>query len=102
MPRSMTAFASRSGRDGTRAWKREMPVANGTGLAPSLRAHLAAARGLLAQGSPVGRTPDFPARELMREAKTPWSRAQHAEVPAPGHALGTVIDPMREQIRNVA
>ncbi|MET4100891.1 uncharacterized protein (TIGR00255 family) [Roseovarius sp. MBR-78] len=66
-----------------------------------LRAHVAAARALLAQGSPVGRKLDFLAQEFMREANTLCSKAQHAGLTAVGLDLKTVIDQMREQIQNV-
>ena len=66
-----------------------------------LRAHVAAARDLLAQGSPVGRKLDFLAQEFMREANTLCSKAQNADLTAVGLDLKTVIDQMREQIQNV-
>jgi uncharacterized protein (TIGR00255 family) len=66
-----------------------------------LRAHVAAARGLLAQGSPVGRKLDFLSQEFMREANTLCSKAQHAGLTAIGLDLKTVIDQMREQVQNV-
>ncbi|MFB9150495.1 YicC/YloC family endoribonuclease [Roseovarius ramblicola] len=66
-----------------------------------LRAHVAAARELLAQGSPVGRKFDFLAQEFMREANTLCSKAQNADLTAVGLDLKTVIDQMREQIQNV-
>lgn len=66
-----------------------------------LRAHVAAARELLAQGSPVGRKLDFLAQEFMREANTLCSKAQNGALTAVGLDLKTVIDQMREQIQNV-
>ncbi|WP_210876992.1 YicC/YloC family endoribonuclease [Roseovarius autotrophicus] len=66
-----------------------------------LRAHVAAARDLLAQGSPVGRKLDFLAQEFMREANTLCSKAQNAGLTAIGLELKTVIDQMREQVQNV-
>jgi len=66
-----------------------------------LRAHVAAARDLLAQGSPVGRKFDFLTQEFMREANTLCSKAQNPELTAVGLDLKTVIDQMREQIQNV-
>jgi len=66
-----------------------------------LRAHVAAARDLLAQGSPAGRKLDFLAQEFMREANTLCSKAQNADLTAAGLELKTVIDQMREQIQNV-
>jgi uncharacterized protein YicC (UPF0701 family) len=66
-----------------------------------LRAHVAAARALLAQGSPVGRKLDFLAQEFNREANTLCSKAQHAGLTEIGLALKTVIERMREQVQNV-
>jgi uncharacterized protein (TIGR00255 family) len=66
-----------------------------------LRAHVRAARELLAQGSPVGRKLDFLSQEFMREANTLCSKAQNAGLTAIGLDLKTVIDQMREQVQNV-
>ncbi|MDZ7710541.1 MAG: DUF1732 domain-containing protein [Roseovarius sp.] len=49
-----------------------------------LRAHVAAARDLLAKGSPVGRKLDFLAQEFMREANTLCSKAQNADADGGG------------------
>lgn len=66
-----------------------------------LRAHIKAARDLIAKGSPVGRKLDFLAQEFNREANTLCSKAQNAELTAIGLELKTVIDQMREQVQNV-
>ena len=66
-----------------------------------LRAHIAAARDLIANGSPVGRKLDFLTQEFNREANTLCSKAQHAVLTMIGLALKTVIDQMREQVQNV-
>ncbi|MEM7731891.1 MAG: YicC/YloC family endoribonuclease [Pseudomonadota bacterium] len=66
-----------------------------------LRAHVAAARDLIAEGSPVGRKLDFLAQEFNREANTLCSKSQHTELTQIGLALKTVIDQMREQVQNV-
>lgn len=66
-----------------------------------LGAHVAAARGLLAQGGPVGRKLDFLTQEFNREANTLCSKAQNAELTAVGLDLKAVIDQMREQVQNV-
>ncbi|MEQ8291693.1 MAG: YicC/YloC family endoribonuclease [Roseovarius sp.] len=66
-----------------------------------LRAHIAAARDLIASGSPVGRKLDFLSQEFNREANTLCSKAQNKALTATGLELKTVIDQMREQVQNV-
>ncbi|MBZ0124013.1 MAG: DUF1732 domain-containing protein, partial [Roseovarius sp.] len=66
-----------------------------------LRAHVAAARDLLAADSPVGRKLDFLMQEFNREANTLCSKAQDAALTKLGLELKTVIDRMREQVQNV-
>ncbi|MFN3722807.1 MAG: YicC/YloC family endoribonuclease [Paracoccaceae bacterium] len=66
-----------------------------------LRAHIAAARALLADPGPVGRKFDFLMQEFMREANTLCSKAQSLGLTRIGLDLKTVIDQMREQVQNV-
>ena len=66
-----------------------------------LRAHVAAARDLLAASSPVCRKLDFLSQEFNREANTLCSKAQNKALTATGLELKTVIDQMREQVQNV-
>ncbi len=66
-----------------------------------LRAHVAAARELLSNGSPAGRKLDFLSQEFNREANTLCSKAQFAALTTIGLELKTVIDQMREQVQNV-
>lgn len=66
-----------------------------------LRAHVDAARGLLAEKSAVGRRLDFLAQEFNREANTICSKSNDAQVTQLGMALKVVIDQMREQVQNV-
>ncbi|WP_412505003.1 YicC/YloC family endoribonuclease [Roseovarius sp. SYSU LYC5161] len=66
-----------------------------------LRAHVEAARELLATGSPVGRKLDFLSQEFNREANTLCSKAQDPNLTAVGLNLKSVIDQMREQVQNV-
>ena len=66
-----------------------------------LRAHVSAARDMLAAGSPVGRKLDFLSQEFNREANTLCSKAQNTGLTAIGLELKTVIDQMREQVQNV-
>ena len=66
-----------------------------------LDAHVAAARGLLADTAPVGRRFDFLMQEFLREANTLLSKAQDIGLTRIGLDLKTVIDQMREQVQNV-
>ena len=66
-----------------------------------LRAHVAAARALLNEGSPIGRKLDFLSQEFNREANTLCSKAQNAGLTSVGLDLKAVIDQMREQVQNV-
>ncbi len=66
-----------------------------------LRAHIDAARNLLAETGPVGRKFDFLMQEFMREANTLCSKAQDIALTRIGLDLKTVIDQMREQVQNV-
>ncbi|TDX33853.1 YicC/YloC family endoribonuclease [Rhodovulum visakhapatnamense] len=66
-----------------------------------LRAHVAAARALMAAGEPAGRKLDFLMQEFNREANTLCSKAQSADLTRVGLDLKAVIDQMREQVQNV-
>ena len=66
-----------------------------------LRAHVSAARALLAETGSVGRKFDFLMQEFMREANTLCSKAQDIALTRIGLDLKTVIDQMREQVQNV-
>ncbi|WP_085890614.1 YicC/YloC family endoribonuclease [Roseovarius litorisediminis] len=66
-----------------------------------LRAHVGAARDLLAKGSPIGRKLDFLSQEFNREANTLCAKAQNTALTTIGLELKTVIDQMREQVQNV-
>ncbi|MCL3882653.1 YicC/YloC family endoribonuclease [Marivita sp. GX14005] len=66
-----------------------------------LRAHIAAARDLLAAEGPVGRKLDFLMQEFNREANTLCSKAQSSDLTAVGLDLKSVIEQMREQVQNV-
>ena len=66
-----------------------------------LRAHVGAARALLAESGSVGRKFDFLMQEFMREANTLCSKAQDIALTRIGLDLKTVIDQMREQVQNV-
>jgi uncharacterized protein (TIGR00255 family) len=66
-----------------------------------LRAHVAAARKLIADGGPVGRRLDFLAQEFNREANTLCSKANAVELTAIGLDLKASIDQLREQVQNI-
>ena len=66
-----------------------------------LDAHVAAARELMAEGSPMGRKLDFLSQEFSREANTLCSKAADSEMSAIGLELKAVIDQMREQVQNI-
>jgi uncharacterized protein (TIGR00255 family) len=66
-----------------------------------LRAHVAAARALIAGGGPVGRKLDFLMQEFNREANTLCSKSGDAALTAIGLDLKLTIDQMREQVQNV-
>ncbi len=66
-----------------------------------LKAHIDAARQLLANPNPVGRKFDFLMQEFNREANTLCSKSGSVELTAIGLDLKTVIDQMREQIQNL-
>ncbi len=66
-----------------------------------LRAHVASARELLQQGSPVGRKLDFLSQEFNREANTLCSKSSDSSLTQIGLDLKNVIDQFREQIQNV-
>lgn len=66
-----------------------------------LRAHVAAARKLIAEGGPIGRRLDFLAQEFNREANTLCSKANAVELTAIGLDLKAAIDQLREQVQNI-
>lgn len=66
-----------------------------------LRAHINAARNLLATEGPIGRKFDFLTQEFNREANTLCSKSNYTELTEVGLELKTVIDQMREQVQNV-
>lgn len=66
-----------------------------------LRAHIDAARVLLATSGPIGRKFDFLTQEFNREANTLCSKSNYTALTQVGLELKTVIDQMREQVQNV-
>lgn len=66
-----------------------------------LKAHVTAARALLATGGPIGRKLDFMAQEFNRESNTICSKSNAVAVTAAGIELKVVIDQFREQVQNL-
>jgi uncharacterized protein (TIGR00255 family) len=66
-----------------------------------LRAHLSAARSLLAEGGPIGRRFDFLCQEFNREANTLCSKSADLELTRIGLALKAAIEQLREQVQNI-
>jgi len=66
-----------------------------------LRAHVAAAKELIAGGEPAGRKLEFLAQEFNREANTICSKASDIEISRAGLDLKSVIDQLREQVQNI-
>jgi uncharacterized protein (TIGR00255 family) len=66
-----------------------------------LRAHLAAAADLLAEGTAIGRRFDFLCQEFNREANTLCSKSSDVELTRIGLALKAAIEQLREQVQNI-
>ncbi len=66
-----------------------------------LKAHIGAARDLLASSAPVGRKLDFLAQEFNREANTLGAKSNDLEITRLGLELKAVIDQLREQVQNI-
>ncbi len=66
-----------------------------------LTAHVAAAREILATGSPAGRKLEFLVQELNREANTLCSKSNHIDITRIGLQMKTAIDQLREQVQNI-
>lgn len=66
-----------------------------------LKAHVVAARELLATSEPVGRKLDFLSQEFNREANTLCSKSNDLEITKAGLDLKAIIDQMREQVQNI-
>jgi len=66
-----------------------------------LRAHVAAAREMVASGGAVGRRLDFLCQEFNREANTLCSKSTDIELTRIGLDLKAAIDQLREQVQNI-
>jgi uncharacterized protein (TIGR00255 family) len=66
-----------------------------------LKAHIQAARELLAAGGAVGRRLDFLAQEFGREANTLCAKANDVSLSRIGLELKAVVEQFREQVQNV-
>ena len=66
-----------------------------------LKAHVAQARELLADGASVGRRLDFLCQEFNREANTLCSKSEDVELTRVGVDLKVSVEQFREQIQNI-
>lgn len=66
-----------------------------------LKAHVAQARELLADGAGVGRRLDFLCQEFNREANTLCSKSEDVELTRIGLDLKAAIEQFREQVQNI-
>ena len=67
-----------------------------------LKAHVAAARELLAAGEPVGRRLDFLAQELGRETNTLCAKSNDPALTRHRHGAASVeVEQLREQVQNI-
>ena len=66
-----------------------------------LKAHLLAARELIAGGEAVGRRLDFLCQELNREVNTLCAKAAEVALTRVGLGLKAAVDQLREQVQNV-
>lgn len=66
-----------------------------------LRAHVAAARALLAEGGAIGRRFDFLTQEFNREANTLCSKASTLDLTGAGLQMKAAIEQLREQVQNI-
>ena len=66
-----------------------------------LRAHVSAARALLAEEGAIGRRLDFLCQELNREANTLCSKSSDIALTRVGLALKAAVEQLREQVQNV-
>ena len=66
-----------------------------------LRSHLAQMRGMLAEGSPIGRKMDFLVQEFNRESNTIGSKCSDSAITKIVIELKSEIEKIREQIQNI-
>ena len=66
-----------------------------------LRSHIAQMRGMLAEGSPIGRKMDFLVQEFNRESNTIGSKCNDSSVTKIVIELKSEIEKIREQIQNI-
>ncbi|PWC48795.1 hypothetical protein TSA6c_21035 [Azospirillum sp. TSA6c] len=66
-----------------------------------LRAHIQAARDMMAEGGAIGRRFDFLCQEFNREANTLCSKSADVELTRIGLSLKASIEQLREQVQNI-
>ncbi len=104
LERSVAALVGQPGLDPIRLHQEALLLAAKADVREELdrlAAHVAAARGLIETGGPVGRRLDFLAQELTREASTFCAKVNDAALTAIGLELRAEIEQLREQIQNI-
>ena len=104
LERSIAALVGQPGLDPVRLHQEALLLAAKADVREELdrlTAHVAAARGLIETGGPVGRRLDFLAQELTREASTFCAKVNDAALTAIGLELRAEIEQLREQIQNI-
>lgn len=66
-----------------------------------LRSHIAQMRGMLSEGSPIGRKMDFLIQEFNRESNTIGSKCNSSDIAGIVIELKSEIEKIREQIQNI-
>lgn len=66
-----------------------------------LRSHIAQMRGMLSEGSPIGRKMDFLIQEFNRESNTIGSKCNNSDIAGIVIELKSEIEKIREQIQNI-
>lgn len=66
-----------------------------------LKAHVASAQKLLAEGGPIGRRLDFLSQELGRETNTLCAKSNDSSLTAIGLDMKIEVEQLREQVQNI-
>ncbi|NDA47152.1 MAG: YicC family protein [Alphaproteobacteria bacterium] len=101
---SVEALSSKHGLDEARLYQEALILAAKADIREELdrlKAHVEAARDLIAQDQPIGRKLDFLAQEFAREANTLCAKSNDAQLTALGMDLRVEIEQLREQVQNI-